>query len=84
MHILFSGCLHECVRVSAHMQAAIRLKAAVKEQLGLTLSCGVGPTKLLARLTGPLNKPDGLTVLTHPAAIGFLHSLPLRQIPSLG
>ena len=64
-------------------QVVQRLKQAVKNKLGLTLSCGIGPSKLLARLVGPLNKPDGLTILTHNAAVDFMRALPLKSIPSL-
>lgn len=65
------------------MQAAQHLKREVKAKLGLSLSCGLGPTKLLARVVGPLNKPDGFTLLPHAAARAFLDGLPLKQIPSL-
>lgn len=76
------ACRADASALSA-MQAAAKLKAAVQSQLGLTLSCGLGPSKLLARLVGPLNKPDGLTALPHAAAVEYLNGLPLRQIPSL-
>jgi nucleotidyltransferase/DNA polymerase involved in DNA repair len=41
--------------------AALQLRAAVKASLGLTVSCGVAPGKLLARLVTPLHKPDAVT-----------------------
>jgi hypothetical protein len=40
---------------------ALQLRAAVKVSLGLTVSCGVAPGKLLARLVTPLHKPDAVT-----------------------
>jgi nucleotidyltransferase/DNA polymerase involved in DNA repair len=40
---------------------ALQLRAAVKASIGLTVSCGVAPGKLLARLVTPLNKPDAVT-----------------------
>jgi nucleotidyltransferase/DNA polymerase involved in DNA repair len=40
---------------------ALQLRAAVKASLGLTVSCGVAPGKLLARLVTPLHKPDAVT-----------------------
>lgn len=43
-------------------QLAAALRAAVTAELeGVTVSCGVARSKLVARQAGPANKPDGLT-----------------------
>lgn len=48
------------LRRGAALAAALR--AAVSAELGgMTVSCGVGRSKLVARQAGPLGKPDGLT-----------------------
>jgi DNA polymerase-4 len=39
------------------------IKNRIKEQFGLTCSIGIGPNKLLAKLAGELQKPDGLVIL---------------------
>ena len=65
------------------MQIAVQLRQTLRDRLGITLSCGVASTKLLARLASPLHKPNGLTAL-HPGHAGaFLSSLAIKQIPSL-
>ena len=65
------------------LQVALALRQALKDELGLTVSCGVARSRLLARLVGPLHKPDCATVLPDAGAVPFIRSQPLRQIPSL-
>ncbi|GAB4815205.1 hypothetical protein N2152v2_002251, partial [Parachlorella kessleri] len=66
------------------VQVAAALRAAVAAELGgMTLSCGVARSKLVARLAGPLAKPDGLTVVPDGEAARFVQSVPLRKVPSL-
>jgi DNA polymerase-4 len=43
----------------------MRLKAAVKEATGLTCSIGIAPNKLLAKICSDLEKPNGLTIISH-------------------
>lgn len=42
---------------------ARKLKAAIREQRGLTASIGIAPNKLLAKLASDFQKPDGLTLI---------------------
>ena len=60
------------------MQIAAQLRRTLRDRLGITLSCGVASTKLLARLASPLHKPNGLTAL-HPGHAGHLPELPGHQ-----
>ena len=62
---------------------ALALRQALKDELGLTVSCGVARNRLLARLVGPLHKPDCATVLPDAGAVPFIRSQPLRHVPSL-
>ena len=48
--------------------AARRVKAAVKEDTGLTCSIGIGPSKLVAKMASDAEKPDGFVVLSQEDA----------------
>lgn len=45
------------------VEMAMKIKYAVRENVGITCTVGIGPNKLLAKLGSGLNKPDGLTVI---------------------
>ncbi len=60
------------------------IKARVHEATGLTCSIGVTPNKLLAKLCSELEKPDGLTVLTHADIPARIWPLPARRINGIG
>ena len=65
------------------LQVALALRQALKDELGLTVSCGVARNRLLGRLVGPLHKPDCATVLPDAGSVPFIRSQPLRHVPSL-
>lgn len=69
------------LRRGVQLGAAVR--AALKQQLGITLSCGVARNKLLARLASPCGKPDGLAVVPDGAERAFISQVPLRKVPQL-
>ena len=75
------SCLLGSLRIV--LQVALALRQALKDELGLTVSCGVARNRLLARLVGPLHKPDCATVLPDAGAVPFIRSQPLRHVPSL-
>jgi len=60
------------------------LKEAIKEKQSLTVSAGIGPNKLMAKIASDAQKPDGLTVVPEAEAEKFLEPLPVRTIPGVG
>ncbi len=60
----------------------IRLR--VREKRRLTVSVGVGPNKLVAKIASDFDKPDGLTVVRPSAAQDFLAPLPVRRLHGIG
>ena len=66
------------------VQAAARLKAAILEDTGLTVTCGIGPNRMLAKLVGKTKKPDGLARLHAHEAEGFLVGRPIEQLAGVG
>ena len=63
---------------------ARKLKAAIREQRGLTASIGIAPNKLLAKLASDFQKPDGLTLIRDSEKIAFLRPLPVRSLHGVG
>jgi DNA polymerase-4 len=63
---------------------AEHIRAAVRNELALTASVGVGPNKLLAKLASTRAKPDGVLVVPADDIRGFLHALPVGALWGIG
>jgi DNA polymerase IV (DinB-like DNA polymerase) len=63
---------------------AARIKKDVWNQQQLTCSIGIGPNKLVAKISADIQKPDGLTVI-EPGGIGHtLYPLPIIRLIGVG
>ncbi|MDY0022893.1 DNA polymerase IV [Arenimonas caeni] len=60
------------------------IRAAIREETGLTASAGVAPNKFLAKIASDWNKPDGLFVLKPARVADFLAPLPVGRLPGVG
>ena len=60
------------------------LKRRVREATELTVSCGVAPNKLVAKLACSLGKPDGLYCVTAGNVRALLDPLPIRRLFGVG
>ncbi|HET9821331.1 MAG TPA: DNA polymerase IV [Burkholderiaceae bacterium] len=63
---------------------AQEIRNNVRRATGLTCSIGVTPNKLLSKIASELDKPDGLTVLTHDDLPRRIWPLPVRRINGIG
>ncbi len=63
---------------------ARRLQERVREETGLTVSLGVAPNKLVAKIASDLEKPAGLVVVEPSEVEEFLRPLNVRRIPGVG
>ncbi len=63
---------------------ASKIKQAVYDATGLSCSIGIAPNKLLAKIGSDLEKPDGLTVLTHADIPNRIWPLPVRKVNGIG
>jgi DNA polymerase-4 len=60
------------------------IRERIREERGLTVSVGVGPNKLVAKIASDFDKPDGLTVVA-PGRVGdFLAPMSVRALPGVG
>jgi DNA polymerase-4 len=67
---------------------AVTIARAIKDRIRATTqlaaSVGVAPNKLVAKIASDLEKPDGLTVITHDNMHARLDPLSVRRLPGLG
>ena len=63
---------------------AASLKRAILEDTGLTVTCGIGPNRMLAKLVGKTTKPDGLARIHAGEAEAFLTARPIEQLAGVG
>jgi DNA polymerase-4 len=61
-----------------------RLKARIREELGLTVSLGIGENKLISQIAAKLRKPDALVEVPRGSAREFLAPLEARWLPGIG
>jgi DNA polymerase-4 len=68
--------------LSLGSEVAAAVRAAAKQQLGLTVSLGVAPNKLLAKLASRAAKPDGVAVVGRVEAVqALLAATPVERLP---
>ena len=63
---------------------AARLRAEVRDRVGLPITVGVARTKFLAKVASGVAKPDGLLLVPPGAEIEFLHPLPVERLWGVG
>jgi nucleotidyltransferase/DNA polymerase involved in DNA repair len=55
-----------CHRIFGRVENLVyQMKKIIKENLSLTCSVGIAPTKLLAKMASGEDKPDGMTIMDH-------------------
>jgi len=63
---------------------AIGIKAAVRQELGLTCTVGMGANILVAKLASDLAKPDGLRWIDEAAVQSVFETLPVKKLWGIG
>ncbi|MDQ3014881.1 MAG: DNA polymerase IV [bacterium] len=66
------------------IEAALNIKRDLEQDLGLTFSIGIAPTKVLAKVASKWNKPAGFTVLEQKDIPLFLKDIPVGKIWGIG
>jgi len=65
-------------------KAADLIKRKVKDETGLTISVGIAPNKLLAKLASEYRKPDGLYRVKQGEEEDFIDTLKLKDLWGIG
>ncbi|MEU7633022.1 DNA polymerase IV [Nocardia sp. NPDC049220] len=63
---------------------AQRLRAEVRDRVGLPISVGIARTKFLAKVASAVAKPDGLRLAPPDGELDFLHPLPVERLWGVG
>ncbi|TBR19637.1 DNA polymerase IV [bacterium] len=62
----------------------VEIKKRIKEGIGLTVSVGLAPTKMAAKIASDLKKPDGLVEVKKDSLVDFLWPLDVSRIWGIG
>ncbi len=65
-------------------QIALCIKKEIKEELNLSVSIGLAPTKVLAKVASKWVKPNGFTIILPETAPDFLAKFPIEKIWGIG
>ena len=65
-------------------EIAVRLRADVRERVGIPVTVGVARTKFLAKVASQVAKPDGLLRVPVDDELTFLHALPVELLWGVG
>ena len=68
----------------SYLEIAQRIKKEINEELGLSISIGLAPTKVLAKVASKWQKPNGLTVIEKEKIGDFLSKTPIEKIWGIG
>jgi DNA polymerase-4 len=77
-------CFADLSDIADPVLVAENIKAELKRELGITFSCGLGPTKVIAKVASKWNKPDGFTVIKSSDIHNFLKDLPVGKVWGIG
>ncbi|MFC1902810.1 DNA polymerase IV [Chloroflexota bacterium] len=73
----------ESIYGSVH-QMAVKIKQRIKDELGLNASTGIASSKVVAKVSCELSKPDGLLEVADGGERSFLAPLPVAEMPGIG
>ena len=66
------------------MDTADTIRTAVRDELGLPASIGIGPSKLVSKVSTEHAKPDGVFQVRQQEAEAFFAPQPVRNLPGIG
>lgn len=76
--VSYAGSYDEAKRIGEE------IKERILSEEGITCSVGIGPGKVIAKISSGMKKPAGLTVVRPEDVREFLDPLPVETIPGIG
>ncbi len=75
---------HRVAEGATPVELAQWIRSRVRQETGLTVSCGVATSKSVAKIASDQRKPDGLTVVAPGREAEFLSPLPISDLWGVG
>jgi DNA polymerase-4/DNA polymerase V len=72
------------VRRASYGDIALKIKAEIERELGITVSVGLSLTKVLAKVASKYRKPSGMTIIPGRAIAAYLRDLSVEKIWGIG
>ena len=66
------------------MALARRLQRSIHEKVGLTASFGIGSTRIIAKMSSEINKPNGIHRVLPDENSDFFDARSVREVPGIG
>ncbi|MDP6010494.1 MAG: DNA polymerase IV [Candidatus Poseidoniaceae archaeon] len=63
---------------------ARELQSRILQRLGLSSSFGIGPTRIVAKMSSEENKPAGIHMVRSGEVMNFFADRPTREVPGIG
>jgi DNA polymerase-4 len=70
--------------VEAPVATLVRMALRIEQEVGVTVSIGLGPNRWAAKLASDMEKPRGFTILSQDAAERHLRGKPVRILRGVG
>jgi len=67
-----------------YKQIAEKIKNVINDELNISVSVGIAPTKVLAKVASKYVKPNGLTIITKDSILDYLTKTPIEKIWGIG
>jgi DNA polymerase-4 len=71
-------------RTEPAARSLARLSLLIERRVGVTVSIGLGPNKMLAKLASDMNKPRGFAVIGRGDALAVLGPMGVSALPGVG
>ncbi len=73
-----------CLNYDEAKENALQIQREISENIGITISIGIAPTKSLAKIASDCNKPNGITLFKPEEFKDLLKDMDITRIPGIG